>query len=76
MLRRFLKSAATNANTTLFGILSFAAVALDQVRYMFDDLPATNPDWNLVAAAFLVMLGLVTAKDASQPKDPKNPPKS
>ena len=76
MFRRFLKSASSNANTTIFGIMSFVAVALDQARYLFDDLPATNPDWNLVAAAFLVMLGLVTAKDASQPKDPKNPPKS
>lgn len=63
-MKDFWKLAATNWQTSLFGVLSFLAILFDQGRLLFDGVPESNPDWNMVAAALGVMLVALRARDS------------
>ena len=49
--------------TTLAGIMTFVTLAWNQVQYLLDSDPMTNPEWNLVIAGLIVMVGAIFARD-------------
>lgn len=49
--------------TTFLGILAFLSVLFPELLHQFDNDPDTIPNWNLVIAAFMTMLGLWRARD-------------
>lgn len=49
--------------TTAAGMVFFLAIVAGQLRYVFDDDPKTNPDWNIIAAATAGLLGFSSARD-------------
>lgn len=49
--------------TTLFGAGGLLTVIVTALCAMFDDNPATNPDWALVLAAASPCIGLLFARD-------------
>ena len=49
--------------TTLAGIMAFITASWAQVQYILDNDPSTNPDWSIIVTAFIVLVGLVTARD-------------
>lgn len=60
MLKNFRKS----WKTTWAGILQFLAIAATQVGFLFDGIATTNPDWGLVIASLVTLVGLLTARDS------------
>ena len=49
--------------TSLAGILQFLAIAAAQISTLFDADPTTNPEWSLVVASFVTLVGLLRARD-------------
>lgn len=60
MLKNFTKS----WKTTWAGILQFSAIVSTQVGFLFDADLATNPDWGLIVASLITLVGLLTARDS------------
>lgn len=58
------KAAAVKSwRTTLTGVMGFLAVLCTELPKALDDNPLTVPEWGLVVAGALVMLGLGAARD-------------
>ena len=49
--------------TTAAGVVAFIAAASTQVSAMIDGDPLTNPEWGVVIASFMVLVGLFSARD-------------
>lgn len=49
--------------TTLAGVLQFVAIASDQIMLLFDGDPLTNPDYGLIMASIVTLIGLIKARD-------------
>lgn len=49
--------------TTLAGILQFVAIASDQIMLLFDGDPTTNPDYGIIVASVVTLIGLIKARD-------------
>ena len=49
--------------TTIAGIVAFIAAASTQASAMLDGDPLTSPEWGIVIAALVVMIGLFSARD-------------
>lgn len=49
--------------TTLSGVLAFIAATSAQFQTLLDNDPATNPEWNIILAALLALVGLASARD-------------
>lgn len=49
--------------TTWAGILQFLGIAGTQLATLFDNDPATNPEYSLIIGSLLVLLGLSSARD-------------
>lgn len=49
--------------TTLAGILQFFVIAAQQLGTLLDGNDATNPEWNIVIASLITLIGLITARD-------------
>jgi hypothetical protein len=49
--------------TTATGIIQFLMIAWSQVSLLFDGIDTTNPDYNILAASFVTMIGLFRARD-------------
>lgn len=49
--------------TTWAGILQFLALAATQVGFLLDADPTTMPDWGLLVASLITLVGLLTARD-------------
>ena len=54
--------ANSEGNPKLFAIISFFSTLSYQIAYLFDNVPATNPDWGLIISALLAAVGLSMAK--------------
>ena len=61
-----LKNATVSWKTTVAGVLAALAMASPQLQALFDSDPTTLPDWNIIAAAVMVALGLSTARDGDK----------
>lgn len=59
-----MKSVTKSWKTTLAGIMGFIVAAWGQLQLLIDDLPNTTPDWGVIVAAFILMIGLFTARDS------------
>lgn len=60
MLKNFRKS----WKTTWAGILQFLAIVATQIGFLFDGIATTNPDWGLLVASAITLIGLLTARDS------------
>lgn len=49
--------------TTLAGVLQFVAIAADQIGLLFDGNAATNPDYGIIMASLVTLIGLIKARD-------------
>lgn len=49
--------------TTWAGILQFLSIVATQIGFLFDTDLATNPDWGLIVASLITLVGLITARD-------------
>lgn len=49
--------------TTVAGILQFLSVTITQVLSLFDSDPTTNPEWGIIVASLITLIGLLTARD-------------
>lgn len=49
--------------TTVTGIFQFLTIAGTQLLTMIDNDPGTNPEWNIIIASLITMVGLFTARD-------------
>lgn len=61
-----MKGMLTNWKTTVAGLIALIATAGPQIATLLDTDDLTNPDWQIVAAAVGVFLGLLTARDADK----------
>lgn len=53
----------TSKKTTWAGVLQFLAIVATQVGFLFDADAATNPEWSLIVASFITLVGLLFARD-------------
>lgn len=58
-----IKAMGVSWKTTIAGVIAFAIIALQAAQLLLDGDPNTNPDWNLVVAEAMIMIGLLTARD-------------
>lgn len=65
-MNRLLKNATVSWKTTTAGVIGFLVVALQAAQMLLDGDATTNPDWNLVAVAFMAMVTAITAKDGDK----------
>ena len=49
--------------TTVTGVCSILVVVATALKALFDNDPATNPDWSAVIAGVTAGLGLIAARD-------------
>ena len=49
--------------TTLTGVLAFLGIASQQLVYLVDADPGTNPEWNLVIGGLMTLIMGFTARD-------------
>ena len=50
--------------TTVAGILQFLAITATQIGFLFDEVELnTNPDWGLVVASLITLIGMIVARD-------------
>lgn len=49
--------------TTLAGIMAFITLAWNQIQFMLDTDPLTNPDWSIIVGGLTVLIGLLFARD-------------
>ena len=49
--------------TTWAGILQFLSIVSTQIGFLFDTDLSTNPDWGLIVASLITLVGLITARD-------------
>ena len=57
------KGIFSSPKTTWYGILNFLTVLTAQLVTLFDEDLYSQPDWGVLIAAFLLMLGLFKARD-------------
>lgn len=49
--------------TTVGGVGAILAAVGAALQQLFDNNPATNPDWSVVASAVMIGFGLIFARD-------------
>lgn len=55
---------ATSKNLTVVGIATILGALAVAAKVLFDGDPATNPDWGVLATAFISGIGMILAKGA------------
>lgn len=61
-----IRAASVSWKTSLVGVLIFVEVLSQNLRAIFDELPETNADWNMVIVAGTAMIGMLIARDADK----------
>ena len=57
------EAAVSSWRTTLAGVGQFVGVLGTALHHHFDGVDSTTPEWGLVFASAVILVGLITARD-------------